>query len=211
MRRPRLTAAMALATATIVTVAGCSTQIGGTASPAITGGATTSSSSTGSTSTSSSTSSSSESSSSSSESTSSAEPSSDSSATATTAESTTSPSTSDDIPTDIPTDLPTDFPTFSQDFPAGWPAELQLPAGATIITSTESGGEMSVTFQGTGSGADLMAALDANAVAAGFTQTSADAASGAYTASYSKSGSTLEISLLEYGGTAFGSLVISPA
>jgi hypothetical protein len=211
MRRPRLTAAMALATATIVTVAGCSTQIGGTASPAITGGATTSSSSTGSTSNSSSTSSSSKSSSSSSESTSSAIPSSDSSATATTAQSTTSPSTSDDIPTDIPTDLPTDFPTFSQDYPAGWPAELQLPAGATIITSTESGGEMSVTFQGTGTGADLMAALDANAVAAGFTQTSADAASGAYTASYSKSGSTLEISLLEYGGTAFGSLVISPA
>ena len=211
MRRPRLTAAMALATATIVTVAGCSTQIGGTASPAITGGATTSSSSTGSHRT--------------------RRPprrvrieqqqqqrvdlvggtefgqqrAGDHRA-------------EHDVAVDqrrhpdrYPDGSAHRFPDLQPGLPAGWPAELQLPAGATIITSTESGGEMSVTFQGTGTGADLMAALDANAVAAGSTQTSADAASGAYTASYSKSGSTLEISLLEYGGTAFGSLVISPA
>ena len=215
MRRPTLTAALALAAATIVTVAGCSTQIGGTASPAVTGGVTTSQASS-STSASTSASSSSETSSSaasSSSSSSSSSTSSPGSATATTTQPTTTSetTTSDDIPTGVPTDLPTDFPTFSQDLPDGWPPELQLPAGASIIASTSSGGEMTVTFEATGTGADIMAALDANAVAAGYTQTSNEGGSGVYTADYSKEGSTLNISLLEYSGSAFGTMTISPA
>lgn len=214
MRRPTLTAALALAAATIVTVAGCSTQIGGTASPAVTGGVTTSEASTTSASTSASSSSeTSSSAASSSASSSSPSTSSPGNATATTTQPTTTSerTTSDDIPTGVPTDLPTDFPTFSQELPEGWPPELQLPAGATIIASTSSGGEMTVTFEATGTGADITAALDANAVAAGYTQTGNESGSGVYTADYTKEGSTLNISLLEYSGSAFGTMTISPA
>lgn len=104
-----------------------------------------------------------------------------------------------------------DLPATTADLPEGWPAEVGLPPGAEVYVDPEAGSAgRSLAFRGPGSPTDLGAFFTTELTAAGYAAADRSTADGAFTATFTRDGTTVEVVLVAADTASVGTVAITP-
>ncbi len=111
---------------------------------------------------------------------------------------------------DQPGEPDVDLPPAAAGPPDGWPADVGLPPGAEIFTDPTADDAGTLAFRASGSPTDLADFFRAELTAAGFTRADAATAGDAATATYTRGGSTVQVTLVAGEGVTVGTVTTTP-
>lgn len=106
---------------------------------------------------------------------------------------------------------PSDLPPATAGLPDGWPTEVALPPAAEVYADPAAGSAgRSVAFKAPGTPADLGAFFAAELAAAGYAAVDQSSPDGAFTASFTRDGTTVEVALVAADAASVGTVAITP-